>query len=78
MTAVRQATVIREAVPADGAAIFSLLIEVATQSRYTGGVCLNVPHVSALVSALLEHPQAGFLVAEHDGALVGVLAVMVS
>jgi hypothetical protein len=67
---------IREATPADEPALLTLLVNIALTSPYTVGTDLNRPHLAAMLHRLLHNPDAGFLVAERDGGIVGLVVLM--
>lgn len=71
-----RAPVIRQATDEDSAALFRVLVDLATTSRYTGGAVLNAAHLRAMLARMLANLDAGFLVATVDDDIVGLLVML--
>lgn len=66
---------IRRADLADEAAIFALLLRVGTESAYAGQR-VSPSHLEQTTRQFLGSNEAGFLVADADGQIVGLLAIL--
>lgn len=67
---------IRIATVADMDALVALILRLGHESTLTNGAVVDVAHTTETVGTFLRSPMSVFIVAEQDGALVGVLALV--
>lgn len=75
MIAAATDTGIRIAGFSDESELFALLLRVGHRSTYAGSV-VDEGFLTRSLRAFLENPHAAFLVAEEDGRLIGLLALL--